>query len=107
MAKRAHHYRLRLEHMAPAATDQPTHPPLEVEFDNHDDIFQIIERLQARNLFAKPSQATEFAIGLKLFSEVMLNNRDHALFAEMRPAFSEFMKKLKSGGKPTEEQPKN
>ncbi|HEX8427007.1 DUF3861 domain-containing protein [Hymenobacter sp.] len=105
MPKRAHHYRLRLEHVAPAAPDQPTHPPLELEFDNHDDIFQIVERIQARNLFAEPGQAAEFAIGLKLFGEVMLKNREHELFAEMRPAFSEFMKKLKSSGKPAENQP--
>jgi hypothetical protein len=28
---------------------------------------------------------------------VMLKNREHPLFAEFQPAFSEFMKKLKSG----------
>ena len=104
MAKRAHHYRLRLEHLAAAAPDQPTHSPLELEFDNHDDIFQIIERLNSRPLFAEPGHATEFAIGLKLFSEVMLKNREHPLFAEFQPAFSEFMKKLKSGATAPEEQ---
>jgi hypothetical protein len=104
MAKRAHHYRLRLEHLAVAAPDQPIHSPLELKFDNHDDIFQIIERLNSRFLFAEPGQATEFAIGLKLFSEVMLKNRENPLFAEFKPAFSEFMKKLKSGAPPTEDQ---
>ena len=100
MAKRAHHYRLRLEHLAPAAPEQPVHEPLTVEFDNHDDIFQIIERLEGRQLFAEPGQGTEFTIGLKLFSEVMLKNREHPLFAEFRPAFSDFMKRLKGGGEP-------
>lgn len=42
MHKRARRCRLRLEHLAPTAPDQPTHPPaeleLELEFDNHDDI---------------------------------------------------------------------
>ncbi len=104
MAKRAHHYRLRLEHLAPAAPDQPTHPPLELEFDNHDDILQIADRLEARQLFTTPGQATEFAIGLKLFGEVMLKNREHPLFTELRPAFGEFMKRLK-GGPPTEAAP--
>lgn len=104
MAKRAHHYRLRLEHLAAAAPDHSTHSPLELEFNNHDNIFQIIERLNSRSLFAEPGQATEFAIGLKLFSEVILKNRENPLFAEFRPAFSEFMQKLKSGTNPTEEQ---
>ena len=105
MAKRAHHYRLRLEHLAPAAPEQPTHEPLTVEFDNHDDIFQIIDRLEGRQIFATPGQATEFAIGLKLFGEVMLKNREHPLFAELRPAFSEFMKRLKGGAPPAAEAP--
>ena len=103
MAKRAHHYRLRLEHLAAAAPNQPTHAPLEIEFDNHDDILQIVDRLEARQLFTTPGQATEFAIGLKLFSEVMLKNREHPLFAEFRPAFSEFMKKLKGGAPSAQE----
>lgn len=101
MAKRAHHYRLHLEHTAAASPEQPIHPPLTLDFDNHDDVLQIADRLEARQLFTTPGQATEFAIGLKLFSEVMLKNREHALFVEFQPAFSEFMKKLKSAAQST------
>lgn len=100
MAKRAHHYRLRLEHLAAASPEQPIHAPLTLDFDNHDDILQIVDRMEARQLFATPGQAAELAIGLKLFSEVMLKNREHPLFAEFQPAFSEFMKHLKGGNKP-------
>ena len=70
---------------------------MELEFTNHDDIFNIIERLESRQLFAEPGQHTEFAIGLKLFSEVLLTHREHPLFAEFRPAFGEFIKRLKGG----------
>src|SRR5205823_2258584 len=104
MTKRAHRYRLRLEHLAPAAPDQPIQEPVELEFTNHDDVFQIINRMEDRQLFAEPGHNTEFAIGLKLFSEVMLKNREHPLFAEFRPAFSEFMKRLKGGASPAAEQ---
>jgi hypothetical protein len=104
MAKRAHHYRLRLEHLAPASPDQPTQLPVELEFTNHDDIFQIISRLQVRHLFADAGQDTEFAIGLKLFGEVLLRNPNHPLFTEFRPAFSEFMNRLKGGAIPTPEE---
>ncbi len=100
MSKRAYTYRLRLEqagHIQPAS---PTHKPLELEFENHDDIFNIIERLQERDLFQVPGQSTEFAIGLKLFSEVMLKNRQHPLFEELAPAFKSFMQRLKA---PTQE----
>ncbi|OON70585.1 DUF3861 domain-containing protein [Hymenobacter sp. CRA2] len=98
MSKRAYHYRLRLEQVAGISPGSPEHEPLELEFDNHDDIFSIVERLQQRNLFQEPGQSTEFAIGLKLFSEVMLKNRQHPLFEELAPAFRSFMQRLKSSG---------
>lgn len=68
---------------------------LEFEFENHDDIFSIIDMQKARNLFGDEGQVVEFAVGLKLFSEVMLRNRNHPLFEEFVPAFGQFMKKMK------------
>ena len=100
MSKRAYKYHLRLEQVAGITPDSPKHEPLELDFENHDDIFNIIERLQARDLFAEPGQSTEFAIGMKLFSEVMLKNRQHPLFEELAPAFKAFMQRLKA---PTQE----
>ena len=41
----------------------------------------------------KPQKS--FAVGLKLFSEVMLEHRDHPLFQEFLPQFGQFMKNLK------------
>jgi hypothetical protein len=96
MSKRAYKYRLHLEQVAGIAPDSPQHQALSFDFENHDDIFSIVERLQARNLFAEPGQSTEFAIGLKLFSEVMLKNRQHPLFEELAPAFKAFMQRLKA-----------
>lgn len=72
-----------------------------LRFDNHDDIFNIMERLKQKELF-DDDQTVEFAIGLKMFSEVMLKNRKHPLFEEFAPEFGAFMKKLKS----TSNQPK-
>ncbi|SES03302.1 DUF3861 domain-containing protein [Pedobacter rhizosphaerae] len=65
------------------------------EFDNHDNILDLIEQVKTKGLFESPEETTEFIVGLKLFSEVMLRNREHPLFEEFRPAFGEFMKKLK------------
>jgi hypothetical protein len=96
MSKRAYKYRLRLEQVAGIAPAGPQHAPLELDFENHDDILSIVERLQSRQLFAEPGQSTEFAIGLKLFSEVMLKNRQHPLFEELAPAFKAFMQRLKA-----------
>ena len=96
MSKRAYTYRLRLEQVAGSQPDGPQPEPLELEFTNHDDLFRIIGLMQQRNPFQEPGQATEFAIGLKLFGEVMLKNRQHPLFEEFAPAFKAFMQRLKS-----------
>ncbi|MGD1318068.1 DUF3861 domain-containing protein [Chryseobacterium sp. 2R14A] len=69
---------------------------LEFDFENHDDLFQIFEVIKAKKVFDNERTAQEFALGLKLFTEVMLKNKQHTLFEELRPAIMEFMKKLKS-----------
>lgn len=96
MEKRTNKYKLTLEILSTAKEDDTNYLPIELEFDNHDNIFTIIEKMKNRNIFHTENQAIEFAIGLKMFSEVMLKNRDNALFSEFRPAFGELMKKLKS-----------
>lgn len=92
---RANKYRLTLEQLEPAGGEKASREPLRLEFDNHDELFVIIERIRGKNLFDDPHQSDEFAIGLKMFGEVMLKNRDNPLFEELAPAFREFMKKLK------------
>ena len=95
MEKRANKYRLTLELISTTNGETGLHEPLQLEFDNHDKIFSIINRIQSKNIFKSKEQATEFAIGLKMFGEVMLKNRNLPLFEEFRPAFGNFMKRLK------------
>ncbi len=95
MEKRANKYRLTLELISTAKGETGIHEPLQLEFDNHDEVFSIIKRIRSKNIFQNEAQAAEFAVGLKLFSEVMLKNRSLPLFEEFRPAFGSFMKKLK------------
>lgn len=96
MNAKYNHYRIILEHTYNPKEDN-LEKPVVIEFDNHDNIFNIVKVLKERNLFSDDSQSAEFAIGLKMFSEVMLRNRDNSLFEELQPAFKEFMKKLKGG----------
>ncbi|RVT74850.1 DUF3861 family protein [Flavobacterium sufflavum] len=96
MEKRAHQYKLTLEYLKDSKGEPISADPIELTFNNHDDIFSIIERQKNKNLFGDKQQATEFAIGLKLFSEVMLKNRKDPLFEELAPAFGAFMKRLKA-----------
>lgn len=76
--------------------NEDLHRRVEVVFDNHDNIFKIIDALQDKDHFNDMGQSTEFAIGLKMMTEVMLRNKDNALFEEFLPAIKDFMKKLKA-----------
>lgn len=91
-----HRYRITVEHIATADGDPINGAaPLEFEVGNHDDVLALVERMRQRDLF-EANTATAFTVGLKLFNEVMLENRKHPLFEEFRPHFAEFMKRLKS-----------
>jgi hypothetical protein len=96
MDKKANKYKLKLELLELLRPDYKVYDPIELVFGNHDNIFEIIERMKKRNRFKKEQDSIEFAIGLKLFSEVMLKNKDNPLFEDFRPAFGSMMKKLKS-----------
>jgi len=96
MAKRTNKYKLTLEEISLAKDDDQLNAPLTIEFDNHDNIFNIINVIKSKNIFENESQSTEFAIGLKMFTEVILKNRENELFKDLQPQIAEFMKKLKS-----------
>lgn len=96
MEKRTNKYRLILEQVSLAKEEALLQSPLNLEFENHDEIFSIIDKVNSKNIFKDKKEATEFALGLKLFSEVMIKNRKNPLFDEFSPVFAAFMKKLKS-----------
>lgn len=88
-------YRIQIEQIEDTKGQPVSRDSLSFEICNHDDVFHIVELMRAREDFDK-NTSTAFAIGLKLFSEVMLENKDHPLFEDFKPAFVQFMKKLKS-----------
>lgn len=93
---KGHRYRLTLDYLEDAKGQPEVRPPLQFEVKNHDDLYAIVERVKAKGLFADDDEATAFAIGLKLFREVMLHNRKLDLFQELDPHFSSFMKAFKA-----------
>ena len=95
MEKRNNAYQLDLKELKLKDGSEGT-KNLSFEFDNHDDLFHIFEVIKSKKIFEDDHTAQEFALGLKLFTEVMLKNKQHPLFEELRPAILEFMKKLKS-----------
>lgn len=96
MEKKINKYHLTLKLTEYAGGETQPEKELELDFENHDEIFNIIERIRAKDPFGNAAQAEEFALGLKLFSEVMIKNRKHPLFDELGEVFPAFMKKLKS-----------
>lgn len=95
MEKRNNTYQLDLKELKLKDGSEGT-KNISLEFDNHDNIFNIFEVIRSRQIFEDENTSTKFVLGLKLFTEVMLKNKQHPLFEELRPAITEFMKKLKS-----------
>ncbi|MCI9846070.1 DUF3861 domain-containing protein [Flavobacterium pectinovorum] len=96
MEKRSNKYYLTLSLKQYANGETEPAKELGIEFENHDEIFSIIEKMKAKNLFDNESEATQFALGLKLFGEIKLKHRKNPLFDEINEVFPTFMKKLKS-----------
>lgn len=95
---RGHRYRVTIEHLGGPREDTPIQPPLCFEAVNHDEILSIVARLQSSGGY-QPDEAASLAIGLKLFSEVMLKRRDDPLFAALSPAIRAFIGGLKARGR--------
>jgi hypothetical protein len=96
MLKRSNSYQLTLEQITLVNQIEIEKAPISFEFENHDEIFTLVKQLQVKDPFKDEKQAAEFVIGLKLFTEVMIKNRSHPLFAEFFGEVQIFMKKLKA-----------
>lgn len=90
-----HRYRITVERLE---QDESTgaSAPLQFEVGNHDEILAIIERIRSQGRF-DPASAAAFGLGLKLFGETLLDNRESPPFDALMPHFGQFMKALKKG----------
>ena len=62
--------------------------------DNHDDLLKIAETIRSKRWFDKDKSAS-LAIGLKLFSEIVLEKRHDPLFAPLVLPIRDFIRRLK------------
>jgi len=93
-----HRYKITVQPLDEDGSAEDT-APLTFTVTNHDDLLEIASKTRA--IQAVPGdEALEFAIGLKLFSEVLIRHRKAPLFENLWPHFGDFMKQLKSH-KPT------
>lgn len=93
-----HRFRITVEALTDRKGEPVDQPELVFEVENHDDILAIVERIQGReDLNFGEQNSAAFAVGLKLFSEVMMEHRKHPLFEPLRDSFKQFMIGLKKG----------
>ena len=90
-----HTYEVTLKHMTNAQGNPSTYTDI-LSFNsyNHDDIFNVLQVIQNSQMLDAEA-AKSFAVGLKLFSEVMLEHKNFPLFKDFMPHFGQFMKTLK------------
>jgi hypothetical protein len=93
--KRVHEYEITFKHLKNNKGEILANKAIDFVFANHDDIDVILEKLGEKNLFNDAEQTKQFVIGLKLFGDILIRNKDMELFSEIQPAFISFMKKLK------------
>lgn len=90
-----HQYEITLKHVADTKGNPSAYTEvLQFNAYNHDDIFKVLEHLSKANVL-DDEKTKAFAIGLKLFGETLLENKQHPLFKEFLPHFAQFMKQLK------------
>ena len=90
-----HTYEVTLKHIADAQGNPSTYTDtLSFNSYNHDDIFKVLQVIQNTQMLDDEA-AKSFAVGLKLFSEVMLEHKNLPLFKDFMPHFGQFMKALK------------
>ena len=89
-----HNFRITLEYTGGKKEADPP-APLSFEAGNHDDIFEIIARVRAAGRF-EHDEAAALALGMKLFSEVMLAHRDDPLFAPIAAAYRDYIAAFKA-----------
>jgi hypothetical protein len=90
----SYRYRITIEKLADAKGEAVHGQSLSFYAANHDDILEIVSKLQAKLPF-DAGTAASLGVGLKLFSEVALVHRNNPMFAEVRPALSAFIQQLK------------
>jgi hypothetical protein len=91
----AHTYRITLEYLGGKADGANVPAPLSFTAANHDNVFEIIQRVRGSGLY-DPDTAAALALGMKLFSEVMLQHRDDPLFTPIAGVYREFIGHFKA-----------
>lgn len=91
---KGHLYKFTINHLEDAKGVPVDDSSLIFETRNHDDLLKIVEAMKGK-MDLNEADATAFAIGLKLFGEVMMKNRKNEIFKEFKPHLNNLMKEIK------------
>lgn len=99
---KGHEYHVSVKHLRDAQGQPSTHTEaIEFKAISHDDFFVNLAHLRKANLLDEES-LKQLVVGMKLFGEVIMHNRDVPLFKEFFSDFVKFVHALKATI-PTEE----
>ena len=90
----SYRYKVTVEALTGAKGESVEGRTLSFEAANHDDILGSVEKMRARLPFDSDTVAP-LGVGLKLFSEVALMQRNDPMFATIRLALGEFVREFK------------
>ena len=91
-----HHYRLTVESLAENVKSQlPESPSVQFLVRNHDDLLKIVEAIRSKKILDEDKSAA-LAIGLKLFSEIVIERRGDPLFKPLLEPIQCFTRQLKT-----------
>ncbi|OOS05480.1 protein of unknown function [Moraxella cuniculi DSM 21768] len=92
-----HQYRITVDYLADNSGNLVEVLPLVFEAPNHDNLFELLEKVKQTHPDISEQDLSRFLIGLKLFGEVILENRHNPFFARFSPMMKEIMMTLKGG----------
>ena len=91
-----HHYRLTVEALAENTEPQlPEGPSVQFYVQNHDDLLKIVEAVRSKEILDQDKSAA-LAIGLKLFSKIVIEQRGDPLFKPLVEPIKSFIRHLKT-----------
>lgn len=94
---RQYRYSVTLEQLTDSHDVPSDRKPLQFEAWNHDDIISVVTWIRGRGDFSSQDDAAAFAVGLKLFGEAILANKDNPVLSSFLPKLHQFVKELKAG----------
>ena len=92
----SYRYRVTVEQIADGKGEPVEGRSLVFEAACHDEMLGIVDRVRAKRVVGNANAAAAMAVGLKLFGEIALAQRNDPLFTDVHAALGNFIRALKA-----------